>query len=150
MENFMRYTYVYLDPTKPGKFQYNTFSLLYEPFYIGKGTGKRAEQHKSLTKCSICSSRPFYCKLKSLKKKNITPFIVILNVVETDEEAFLLETQYIKDIGTRFDDIYVGPLLNMNLGGAGGISPSKIVRDKISKSRKGKGCGKNNINYGKD
>ena len=35
----IHYTYIYLDPRKPGKFSYPNLkmSFLYEPFYVGKG-----------------------------------------------------------------------------------------------------------------
>ena len=36
------YIYIYLDPRSPGKYCYENFSLLYKPFYIGKGKEKRA------------------------------------------------------------------------------------------------------------
>ncbi len=40
MNNF--YTYIYLDPRKPGTFIYdNMFEFEYEPFYVGKGKGNR-------------------------------------------------------------------------------------------------------------
>lgn len=39
--------YIYLDPRKPGKYQYENldFCLLYEPFYVGKDKDKRYLSH---------------------------------------------------------------------------------------------------------
>lgn len=42
------YTYIYLDPRKPGKYEYTlkneeTIRFDYEPFYVGKGTGNRID-----------------------------------------------------------------------------------------------------------
>lgn len=34
------YTYVYLDPRRPGNYEYGNFLFAYEPFYVGKGTKK--------------------------------------------------------------------------------------------------------------
>jgi len=41
------YNYILLDPRKPGQYVYKglNFSLLYEPFYIGKGKLRRKYQH---------------------------------------------------------------------------------------------------------
>ena len=44
------YNYVYLDPQISGNYKYyiddKEFIFEYEPFYVGKGTGKRCNQHK--------------------------------------------------------------------------------------------------------
>lgn len=39
------YVYVYLDPRKPGKYKYGEYEFDYEPFYVGKGTGRRIRNH---------------------------------------------------------------------------------------------------------
>lgn len=41
------YNYMYLDPRKRGNYSYEglNFSLLYEPFYVGKGEGYRKFKH---------------------------------------------------------------------------------------------------------
>jgi len=35
------YNYIYLDPRKPGKYNYNHMCYLYEPIYVGKGKNNR-------------------------------------------------------------------------------------------------------------
>jgi len=35
------YVYVFLDPRKPGRFAYGDQEFTHEPFYVGKGSGKR-------------------------------------------------------------------------------------------------------------
>lgn len=145
----MYYVYTYLDPTKPGHYQYDNVSFLYEPFYIGKGTGNRDKSHPTLLK-SVKTKTPFYGKLSKLQHLSVKPYILrLIDNISDESEAFSIEHDYIKMIGTRFDSYYKGPLMNMNLGGTGGICPSKELRDKISRNRKGKCCGTKNVNYGK-
>jgi hypothetical protein len=43
MNNF--YTYIYLDPRKPGNFKYGKYEFNYEPFYVGKGYNERCYIH---------------------------------------------------------------------------------------------------------
>jgi hypothetical protein len=45
LEEKKYYVYILLNPKKPGEYKYENISLEYEPFYVGKGTGKRAESH---------------------------------------------------------------------------------------------------------
>lgn len=44
------YVYAYLDPTKPGKYEFLETCFLYKPFYIGKGQKNRYLQHLKDTK----------------------------------------------------------------------------------------------------
>ena len=39
------YVYIYLDPRKPGKFNYIGYNFEFEPFYVGKGTKSRIIRH---------------------------------------------------------------------------------------------------------
>ena len=45
LEDRRSYTYIYLDPTKPGKYYYQGYYFDYEPFYVGKGYGNRFYEH---------------------------------------------------------------------------------------------------------
>jgi hypothetical protein len=41
----MCYVYVYLDPRKPGRYEYDSICFLYQPIYVGKGTKNRMFEH---------------------------------------------------------------------------------------------------------
>jgi len=138
------YTYVYLDPRKPGDFIYKEgleiYNFCYEPIYIGKGCRGRKEEHwKCIIEGKVLEKiTPFYSKLKSLYNKNIEPirFKILHNV--TKIEAFAEEIKLIRIIGRR--DLKRGTLLNMTNGGEGnqGQLFSKETREKMSNARKGK------------
>lgn len=120
-----------------------------KPYYIGKGHKTRMTDH--FMPCFYNNKKtPMYCKIKSLVKKGKELKAKKIYVNLTEEKAYSLESEKIKEIGTHYHSEYPGPLRNMNLGGTGGSSPSQEVRDKISKANKGRLCGEKNHNYGKD
>ncbi len=130
------YNYIYLDLRRPCKLETKKsgICLLFEPFYVGKGTGNRFSHH-----IHVYYKRPFYDKLKILSDDDIGT--VCINFLYDEKFAYKNEHILIKEIGTRFDKVYKGPLLNMNLGGEGGISPCAAVRKKISVANMGKNMG---------
>jgi len=74
------YNYIYLDPFKPGKFEYRylNFCLLYEPFYVGKGTKDRYLHH--ISECIQNDNFSIYLKSDSLKCKRI--FLIISKLLK--------------------------------------------------------------------
>lgn len=115
----MFYIYVYLDPRKPGKFEYNEYCFLYEPFYIGKGSNDRMYNHlkkSELRKNSFKSN-----KINNIFLSGYEPFIIkiIDNLIE-ESLAYELEEKVISTIGRIIDD--KGPLVNLTEGGKGGLS----------------------------
>lgn len=46
-EDNVFYVYIYLDPRKPGKYQFNKYCFLNQPFYVGKGKKDRYKHHLS-------------------------------------------------------------------------------------------------------
>lgn len=112
MEDY--YVYVYLDPQKPGDFNYGVIKFLFEPFYIGKGTKGRCysgiRDKKSSRKVS---------KINSIIKKGGFPIIIKIEEGFTNKEAQEKEKLYIKKIGRI--DLGLGPLTNMTTGGDGGL-----------------------------
>ena len=116
------YNYIYLDPTKPMEYKIKGLDIIlkYEPFYVGKGTGKRLNDHKYGHSGKFMKS-----KLKSLKDKNIIPIILKINDNINEIEAYENEKFLIKSIGRR--DLNKGTLVNLTDGGKEnkGFKPSK-------------------------
>lgn len=129
------YNYIYVDPRKPGKFQYPNLSmcLLYEPFYIGKGTKLRYQ--------SLCG-RSIHAKRKIRKLRRLLgckdSFIIVFNHTTDESNAYTTECNFIANIGRW--DMNTGPLLNRTDGGDGvkGYQITDEVRLKISISGLGR------------
>lgn len=129
------YTYIYLDPEKPGHFTYNEVSFLFEPFYVGKGSGDR--KHVHLTRNDKLETNKLKAhKISKLKKKyNLRDYIIVINA-ESEESAFELERQLVDEIGRR--DLGTGPLCNLMEGGGISMPVGPLTREKQSRAKKGK------------
>lgn len=105
------FIYIYLDPLKPGRYCYSNICFLFEPFYIGKTSGRRYRDF-------LDHYNYFGNKVKSIIKSGKLP-VVILPFVRnlSEQEAFDLEIKMIKEIG-RFN-LNLGPLTNLTDGGEG-------------------------------
>jgi len=127
------YIYVYLDSSKSGKFIYDDLEFDFEPFYVGKGSGKRYLNSKYLKGNSFKSN-----KINKLKSNNIEiKTLLLFNDIEDEKKAYDLEKITIKKIGRRENKN--GPLVNRNNGGEGGghyIPLSIFSRKKLSDSLK--------------
>ena len=150
------FVYVYLDPRKPGIFEYKDLIFEFEPIYIGKGKDDRMHFHKSLKG----KNKYFKNKLKNIYSKNLKPIVYKIKEFIKEEESYLYEEYCIKTIGRFIKN--EGPLTNINKGGIGKIGFDEIVKEKISKANKGlkwnkeqkelqslKTSGKKNGMYGK-
>lgn len=123
------YLYIYLDPRKPGKFEYNGISAFdYEPIYVGKGKGNRVYSHlkeavqKSETECN---SVKFY-KIKKILTQGYKPVILVL---EYGSENHILEREslYISAIGKYTDK--TGPLTNIKDDNSYSVPKQKTKRN---------------------
>ena len=149
--NKIFYVYVYLDTRKSGKYVYGEYSFDYEPFYIGKGSGKRSESHineaKKINKSNIQINKnnlpninlhKIRTIIKIYKSTGRWPIVKIINQNITEKESSDTEMLYIKTIG-RYN-LKNGPLTNLTDGGEGnsGFIVSDKTKKKISNSLKGK------------
>src|SRR5690554_1979662 len=107
------YVYVYLDPETR------------EPFYVGKGKGERAYSHlKDATDSS--NTLPKHNKIRRLKRRLLSPIILIPYNNISEQEAFQKESSLIAHYGRK--DMGTGCLYNMSDGGEGN-SGHRYCRD---------------------
>jgi len=128
----MYYCYILLDPTKPGKFQFENFIFEYEPFYVGKGKGARIDGHDK-PKDTKTHKR---AKIQKIKKLGLEVIKIKLFENLTESSAFELEKSTIDLIGRK--DKNAGPLLNLCDGGEGVSGKIYTDEEKLHKSNKSK------------
>ena len=108
------YNYFLLDPSKPGRYCYDglSFSLLFEPFYVGKGKGRRLFAHfnKLSSIDNIYKNNKLISILCTHKKEEIA-YKINSNLYEV--EAYFIESEIIYSIGRQG----TGPLCNLTDGG---------------------------------
>lgn len=121
------YVYMYLDPRKPGDYNYGDLHFDYEPFYVGKGSGDR---YKGKHMCNTLLNG----KITHIGKDNL---IINIDIMPSEEAAHLNEIIRIAMIG-RYD-LGTGPLCNLTNGGDGfvGAKHTEDSKKKMSMSRKG-------------
>lgn len=113
MFNKKRYVYIFLDPRRPGKFEYGDLCFLFEPFYVGKGTGYRYRENVLRPKNPIIKS-----KVKKIHEElGIEPYVIMPHKELSNQQALNLESSLITEIG-RIDQ-EEGPLANFTDGGEG-------------------------------
>lgn len=130
------YVYIYVDPSKPARVQCSELSLLYEPFYVGKGTHNRWTWLLNAVPVDLN-------RLLKWKLKTVTAPDVVRIECGTEEEAFDLEQRLTRAIGLVIEKC--GTLCNMRHGGEGGFSLS----DEAKSNLRAKNTGANNPNFGK-
>lgn len=137
------FVYAFLDPTRPGDFVYGDLRFTSEPFYVGKGSGRRLQWHRYDPKST--RNRIKWGVIERIRKAGLE--YAVVNLVEglTEDEAFALEVRAIAAIGRRNKG--TGPLTNLTDGGEGasGWVPSEAELERRRKAS----AGSNNPMYGK-
>lgn len=126
------YVYAFLDPRKKGNFQYGNLTFEYEPFYVGKGSGKRASEHFRPSEMKRDYNPHKNRKITKITNAGLKPIIKIISNNMNEKDSFSKEVDIIALIGKKKDG---GPLTNIYDGGEG-CSKSKEQRIKISKKVK--------------
>lgn len=134
------YVYALLDTRKPGNYEYRLSNgklarYDYEPFYIGKGKGKRSGSH--VTKALHTSVNiPRFNKIRKIIREGYQVVVRRSKQRYSEPLAFDLEMELITVIGRA--DLGRGPLVNLSNGGEGnsGKIVSRSQRKKLSKITK--------------
>ncbi len=130
------YTYIYMNPLKPGKFIYENLEFDYEPFYVGRGFGDRSLKHIWIAKNHPTKGNRHKSNIiNKIIRSGSEPIIYYIKDLDFDK-SIELEIQYIKNIGRC--DKNLGPLTNMTDGGEGTVNKtiSDETRKKLSDSAK--------------
>src|SRR5574343_61823 len=133
----MYYTYIYLNPLKPGLYRYGDYIFNYLPFYIGKGKGDRKNVHLRNVKHNINRDKNLHKvnTIKEILKYNIDPIIQEIHISENENDILKFEMDLIKIIGRR--DLKTGPLTNLTDGGE---SPNLSLESREKMRNKKLGC----------
>lgn len=129
----MKIVYALLDPRKLGVWMTSFYTFMYEPFYIGEGKISRPTDHLKDETRSHKTNR-----IKEIILENLQPIVVILAENLSKDESIDIETQFIKELGTRqsIDEVKRGPLTNQRLYGKRGTI-SDETKAKMSASKRG-------------
>lgn len=125
------YVYIYLDPRKPGSFDYGEFHFDFEPFYVGKGSKNQYLVHLTSDWKSYKTN-----KIRKIQSLGLQPSIIKYKENLTEQEAFDLEKKLIKTIGRL--DLEHGPLTNLTDGGDGASGLSRESIEKQAKQLRGR------------
>lgn len=134
------YVYALLDPRKPGSYLYTVGDKVvafdHEPFYVGKGKGRRMYQH--LEGCNRRGTHRKVQKINAIERAGYAPIVRQLSKEEPEATALAKEILLIAAVGRA--DLKSGPLTNHSDGGEGPagqiISPER--RAHLSNINKGK------------
>lgn len=131
------YVYILLNPLKSGNYTYGIYSFDYEPFYVGKGKGKRMYYHSVKNKESSKNNIKFGI-LKKINESSRKPIYLKIKENLYEDESFELEKKLIDLIGLRIDN--KGPLSNMTYGGEGvsGYKHNDKTKKLLSEKAKGR------------
>lgn len=147
------YVYVYLDPTKPGKYKYGEFEFEYLPFYVGYSSSKaiydRKSRHLHFAKMDKDLTNNNYKKniIKKIISTGSEPIIILFRDNLSIVDAKATEINMINLIGNRYDKS--GPLINIAKGGDGGDTFTNNPRkEEIREIHRKNAIGSNNNMYG--
>lgn len=98
--------------------------------YVGKASNPQSRFKSHVKKAAANSMLALHCAMRLHGPENFT--LTVVSEHESEEETFAEESRLIGELGTMVNGY------NMNEGGRGGSNPTQEVRDKISRSLKGR------------
>ena len=127
MQDNIFYVYIYRNPLKGN-----------EPFYVGKGKGRRAYSHLLDAKNPDTPQSHKINTIRKILASGLSPEIMFVDENLSESDAFELEVFLIKEVGRR--DCGTGTLTNQTDGGEGssGFLHTEESRRKISEALLGK------------
>lgn len=136
------YVYCYLDPRKPGNFIYENLKFDHEPFYIGKGIGKRINEHVRISQIKRDKNKHKSNKIQKILIDNLKPIKIKIYSNLNENDALIKEMEIINLIGRM--DMNKGPLTNLTNGGENnwvrfkdlGLEKQQEIRERNSKRMK--------------
>lgn len=113
------YVYVLQNPRKPLKFSLSDkYGLKYEPFYVGKGSGSRAEIHyENFVNKRESHNTKLLAEITKLESYGVQPIVSKIFESYSEQDAYEKESEVINHYGFRYKD---GLLVNASPGKAGG------------------------------
>jgi hypothetical protein len=141
----MFFTYIALDPRKPGRFQSPLCSFMFQPAYVGKGNqGRTNGINEVLRDPSLKphSGELLHTWCKKLRKEKILEVPIIRLEAEDELHAFAMEEILTRHFGIKPEG---GVLFNSRHGGQGGWTVGERTRELLSLLNRGE----NNPNWGK-
>ena len=105
------YVYILYRIDKPAKIELKDFSLLYEPYYVGKGSGNRINIH---SKISSTKHKKDAITKSLLENYSFNEFSRIVKYFKNEDNAYEYEKELIEEIGLE-------NLTNIVEGGKGGV-----------------------------
>jgi len=137
-EDTVFYCYVLLDPRKPGDYDYGPrVHFDYEPFYAGKGQGRRSDRHVPhalKTGADTKGNRHKTNKIRKIVREGYEVLVKRTRKCTNEEASHELERQLIASIGRK--DLKLGPLTNLTDGGEGTVNVALDVRRRIGRKNK--------------
>jgi hypothetical protein len=121
------YIYVYLDPRKPGSFNYGKLEFDFEPIYVGKGHGERMYSH--LKDSQLRNKNLKNNKINKILSEGYQPIIQKIYDNLTEQDVYKLEEEIVNKIGRLQKN--EGPLVNMMNGGKGGLSEVFFTEEQL-------------------